>query len=1217
MMADMTRIGGDSSLSPLRHNSASEYNFTSDSEKSDVKVENANDSDFNDPASPLSSTQDHVSSTEKKKGRNTNQLQYLLKNVMKMVWKHQYSWPFQKPVDPSLLNLPDYFKIIKHPMDLGSIKKKLETHKYFSASECIQDFNQMFTNCYIYNKPGEDIVLMAQVLEKLFLQKVAQMPAEEQEVAASSKKTPKNKFRTLSSTPKNSIIKPLATPTPVNSQPSAQSSQLSTTSLAPASTTVVTVAPPSQTMPSAPVTTAAETTGTYTNHSISESAVIPPQAPTKTKRGVKRKADTTTPIVATMPKDPSIEPTPVKVEKAPAKIPPTRRESNRPIKKPKRDLLEEDSPDPEKTVSKAKKGKLSEQLKFCNNMVKELIAKKHAEYAWPFYKPVDAEMLGLHDYYEIIKKPMDLGSIKKKMDNREYKSPSEFADDTRLIFTNCYRYNPSDSDVVMMAKKLQDVFEMKYAKLPDEPHTANGDKADSGSDTSESESESDNESEEEREQKIKSLQEELKKIQDDLGKLTEEHMQKLKQKKEKSEIKKKKKKVKIEKVKVIETPALVASSTNATIVPPSVNDVKTPKVKATKKLPLEPKSTKKKTPATRTPSAKKNKIVSSGTGGPPPPVAFDSDDEDNAKPMTYDEKRQLSLDINKLPGDKLGRVVFIIQSREPSLRDSNPDEIEIDFETLKPSTLRELEAYVMSCLKKKARKPYTKKASGKSREEAQKEKKMELEQKLIEVHEKLGSSAKKAKKEEGGVVNVDGASRLSDGSSSSSGTDSSSDSSSSSSSESSDSESGSPMKKKKTRSRHGSSEGAGMINQGKGKSQQVGSRRRSSNALSSPPVKITIGGNDMVMLSPTSRRRSSPQKTMNSIPPPSIQAMTNSLPPVPPPSQPITSHQTPVIQQKPPSPVITAPAPAPPVKPVTHSLPQQPSRPSGLATAKPQTKLIVPTVPVPTGNTMNISPPSLSPPPLLVEKRVPDFHPLSPTKSHEDSADNLLDFYLGEDNNSSSPKPSPPKTAPPAPPGATISASGVGVRFGSSSSNPNLSTMAPGLSTPGSGGGGGTNSIRPIQADKTPVPQVKKDTFKVKNAGSWSSLANMSTPSSQKKGPSAMQSFEQFKKAAKQKEERDKMMKEQEEKRKFNKEMEERNRQRSEMEKLREREEEEALDAARKSSNDDAARQREADRKAKEIERRKEQERRRREAMANRIDMNAQSDLMASFEEMM
>ena len=31
--------------------------------------------------------------------------------------------------------------------------------------------------------------------------------------------------------------------------------------------------------------------------------------------------------------------------------------------------------------------------------------------------------------------------------------------------------------------------------------------------------------------------------------------------------------------------------------------------------------------------------------------AFDSEDEDMARPMSYDEKRQLSLDINKLPGE--------------------------------------------------------------------------------------------------------------------------------------------------------------------------------------------------------------------------------------------------------------------------------------------------------------------------------------------------------------------------------------------------------------------------------------------------------------------------------------------------------------------------------------------------------------------------------------
>lgn len=54
-------------------------------------------------------------------------------------------------------------------------------------------------------------------------------------------------------------------------------------------------------------------------------------------------------------------------------------------------------------------------------------------------------------------------------------------------------------------------------------------------------------------------------------------------------------------------------------------------------------------------------------------------------------------------GDKLGRVVHIIQMRETSLKDTSPDEIEIDFETLKPSTLRELEKYVNLVLRKQKR----------------------------------------------------------------------------------------------------------------------------------------------------------------------------------------------------------------------------------------------------------------------------------------------------------------------------------------------------------------------------------------------------------------------------------------------------------------------------------------------------------------------------------
>ena len=90
-----------------------------------------------------------------------------------------------------------------------------------------------------------------------------------------------------------------------------------------------------------------------------------------------------------------------------------------------------------------------------------MFGKKHSAYAWPFYKPVDAETLGLHDYHAVISHPMDLGTVKTKMDNREYMTAAEFERDVMLIFANCYQYNSAEHDVVTMAKKLEDVFRRK------------------------------------------------------------------------------------------------------------------------------------------------------------------------------------------------------------------------------------------------------------------------------------------------------------------------------------------------------------------------------------------------------------------------------------------------------------------------------------------------------------------------------------------------------------------------------------------------------------------------------------------------------------------------------------------------------------------------------------------------------------------------------------
>ncbi len=53
------------------------------------------------------------------------------------------------------LCLQDYFSVIKHPMDMGAIKHKLENNLYYSSRECIDDFRTIFNNCYTYNKPTD------------------------------------------------------------------------------------------------------------------------------------------------------------------------------------------------------------------------------------------------------------------------------------------------------------------------------------------------------------------------------------------------------------------------------------------------------------------------------------------------------------------------------------------------------------------------------------------------------------------------------------------------------------------------------------------------------------------------------------------------------------------------------------------------------------------------------------------------------------------------------------------------------------------------------------------------------------------------------------------------------------------------------------------------------------------------------------------------------
>ncbi|CAI9757257.1 unnamed protein product [Fraxinus pennsylvanica] len=101
-------------------------------------------------------------------------------------------------------------------------------------------------------------------------------------------------------------------------------------------------------------------------------------------------------------------------------------------------------------------------FKGCSALLERLMKHKHG---WVFNKPVDTVALGLHDYFEIIKSPMDLGTVKAKLNQNLYNSPVEFAEDVRLTFRNAMTYNPKEQDVYMMAEQLSSIFEDKWATI--------------------------------------------------------------------------------------------------------------------------------------------------------------------------------------------------------------------------------------------------------------------------------------------------------------------------------------------------------------------------------------------------------------------------------------------------------------------------------------------------------------------------------------------------------------------------------------------------------------------------------------------------------------------------------------------------------------------------------------------------------------------------------
>ncbi|XP_076916824.1 transcription factor GTE10-like [Bidens hawaiensis] len=98
-------------------------------------------------------------------------------------------------------------------------------------------------------------------------------------------------------------------------------------------------------------------------------------------------------------------------------------------------------------------------MKQCDALLTRLIAHTNGPV---FSEPVDVVKYNIPDYHTVIKHPMDLGTVKTKLNSGKYLDPCGFAADVRLTFSNAMTYNPRGNHVHAMAETLNKFFEVRW-----------------------------------------------------------------------------------------------------------------------------------------------------------------------------------------------------------------------------------------------------------------------------------------------------------------------------------------------------------------------------------------------------------------------------------------------------------------------------------------------------------------------------------------------------------------------------------------------------------------------------------------------------------------------------------------------------------------------------------------------------------------------------------
>lgn len=285
----------------------------------------------------------------------------------------------------------------------------------------------------------------------------------------------------------------------------------------------------------------------------------------------------------------------------------------------------------EVTYPKPKRREHLLELKFSEHVLDQIRSPRYAQVNHVFLMPVDPVALNIPHYRQIIKKPMDLGTMTQKLKQGQYGKASELKADFDLMIENCLHFNPPGNPVRDLGIQLKREFDHLWREK-DKWERANKPKSErassaSGDDSAGDESEEDEEEPvDEAQATIRALSQKLAEMQNQLAGLGQGK----------------------------------------------------PKAKKAKEIAK---------------ASSKKKALSSAVSRPPKHVPAPKSKPKKQKPVTYEEKQEISSAVEKMDGAQIERLTQIITENCEKYRNMG-DEMELEIDDLPDDVQRLLLKHV-------------------------------------------------------------------------------------------------------------------------------------------------------------------------------------------------------------------------------------------------------------------------------------------------------------------------------------------------------------------------------------------------------------------------------------------------------------------------------------------------------------------------------------------